>query len=179
LAAGFVSTVQHKATQKGKMTFVSLDDMSDKHDLVLYGAKAEASSDEVASIEAIKQKLTPDTVMLFKVKVSESHFNDKVVTRYVIQDAYTWPEARALYASHLNLHQIDPEQTTPLMHILKQHAPPHGHLGLPIHLHYHLGDQQATLLLGRSWAIWPSDEAFLALETILSSYADAIQLSWP
>jgi DNA polymerase-3 subunit alpha len=157
MIAGFVTAVRVKMGKKGKMVFVELDDMSQKQEIMMYSAKADAEPAEVARVEALMRKLKADTVMAFKVSVRESNFNGASETRVLINQALTWTEARSAYARALIIRIRHNSPPVELATCLAPYLAPQGTPGAPVEIHYQNPHAQGIVTLGRAWAILLDD----------------------
>ncbi|GAA5170610.1 DNA polymerase III subunit alpha [Viridibacterium curvum] len=165
MLAGVVSGIRTKIGQRGKMCFLTLDDGSAQLDVTVYSE----------TLEAAKNKIQPDEVLVVEAKISHDDFSGGL--RVVVDKVLSLAEARGRYARGLAV-KINGEVASSggpraaadkLQGLLAAYrgAPADG--AAPVRLRYRNGQAEADLPLGDRWCVRLDDKLLESLRDWLSS----------
>ena len=150
LLAGFVTGIRTKVGNRGKMAFIQLDDGTAKLEVSLF---AEA-------VDANRDKLKDDIVLVIEGKVSEDRFTGGV--RIIAENIYELGEARSRYARSLAIQMDTRHDVNTLRNILTPYRSEEA--GCAIRISYNNGRARGDLLLSPAWSVRLDDGLLIKLE---------------
>ncbi|GAB4059760.1 DNA polymerase III subunit alpha [Uliginosibacterium sediminicola] len=165
MLAGIVAAQRTKIGQRGKMTFVTLDDGSAQYDVTVYAE----------TLEANKGKILNDEVLIVEAKVSNDDFSGGY--RIVADKLMSLADARGRYARGLSL-RINGEVAASggaraaadrLQQLLAVYRGKPADGASPVRLRYRNGVAEADLPLGDGWCVRIDDKLLESLRDWLSS----------
>lgn len=166
--AGFVTDIRTIMGKRGKLAFVTLEDLTGKAEILVSG--------EV--LEQTQSLLKTDQVLICEVKVQRDDFNGNEGLRILANSIMTLPMARERFARSLSLtirpeHPIDAVCTLLQQH---QHSADHQQTAIPLRIFYANNMAIGELNLNTQWRIHASAQLFQQLAELVG---DAhIQVAW-
>jgi DNA polymerase-3 subunit alpha len=153
--AGLVVDLRMKKTKKGDpLCFLTLDDRSARMEVTLFGE----------AYDAARSLISKDAVLVVEGEVAQDDYNGGLKVRG--NRVYSIAEARALYASHVEVccqsSQIRPRVLKTLADTLAGEKDTDS--GLPVVLRYRREDAEGPLRFGDHWRVRASDELLIALK---------------
>lgn len=163
--AGFVTAVRTMMGKRGKIAFVSLEDLSGQIEIMVSGQTLENCSDYLKS----------DQVLIIESKVSRDDYGGGDGLRIMANQVMTLQMARERYARSLSLVLAPGHDIARLAAILTAHRMPDtSHI--PLQLSYSNGKASGKLKIAPKWMVTPSTALFDELETLLGSRA--VRVNW-
>ena len=163
--AGFVTAVRTMMGKRGKIAFVSLEDLSGQIEIMVSGHTLENCADYLKS----------DQVLIIESKVSRDDYGGGDGLRIMANQVMTLQMARERYARSLSLALAPGHDITRLAAILTAHRlPDTAHI--PLQLSYSNGKASGKLKIAPKWMVTPSTALFDELETLLGSRA--VRVNW-
>ena len=163
--AGFVTAVRTMMGKRGKIAFVSLEDLSGQIEIMVSGHTLENCADYLKS----------DQVLIIESKVSRDDYGGGDGLRIMANQVMTLQMARERYARSLSLALAPGHDITRLAAILTTHRlPDTSHI--PLQLSYSNGKASGKLKIAPKWMVTPSTALFDELETLLGSRA--VRVNW-
>ena len=163
--AGFVTAVRTMMGKRGKIAFVSLEDLSGLVEIMVSGHTLENCADYLKS----------DQVLIIESKVSRDDYGGGDGLRIMANQVMTLQMARERYARSLSLVLAPGHDIARLAAILTAHRlPDTSHI--PLQLSYSNGKASGKLKIAPKWMVTPSTALFDELETLLGSRA--VRVNW-
>ena len=163
--AGFVTAVRTMMGKRGKIAFVSLEDLSGQIEIMVSGHTLENCADYLKS----------DQVLIIESKVSRDDYGGGDGLRIMANQVMTLQMARERYARSLSLALAPGHDIERLAAILTAHRlPDTAHI--PLQLSYSNGKASGKLKIAPKWMVTPSTALFEELETLLGSRA--VRVNW-
>ena len=163
--AGFVTAVRTMMGKRGKIAFVSLEDLSGQIEIMVSGQTLENCADYLKS----------DQVLIIESKVSRDDYGGGDGLRIMANQVMTLQMARERYARSLSLALAPGHDIARLAAILTAHRlPDTSHI--PLQLSYSNGKASGKLKIAPKWMVTPSTALFDELETLLGSRA--VRVNW-
>ena len=163
--AGFVTAVRTMMGKRGKIAFVSLEDLSGQIEIMVSGQTLENCADYLKS----------DQVLIIESKVSRDDYGGGDGLRIMANQVMTLQMARERYARSLSLALAPGHNIVHLAAILTAHRlPDTSHI--PLQLSYSNGKASGKLKIAPKWMVTPSTVLFDELETLLGSRA--VRVNW-
>lgn len=166
--AGFVTDIRTIMGKRGKLAFVTLEDLTGKAEILVSG--------EV--LEQTQPLLKTDQVLICEVKVQRDDFNGNEGLRILANSIMTLPMARERFARSLSLtirpeHPIDAVCTLLQQH---QHSADHQQTAIPLRIFYANNMAIGELNLNTQWRIHASAQLFQQLAELVGD--THIQVAW-
>ena len=162
LLAGFVTGIRTKVGNRGKMAFIQLDDGTAKVEVSLF---AEA-------VDANRNKLKDDVVLVVEGKVSEDRFSGGM--RIIAENLYELGEARSRYARSLSVQMHPRHDVATLRNIITPYRSEDS--GCPLRITYHTGKAKGDLMLPPQWGVRLDDALLMTLEDWLGD--NSVKIMW-
>ncbi|WP_163933010.1 DNA polymerase III subunit alpha [Paraferrimonas sp. SM1919] len=163
-AAGLIIGVRTMLTKKGaKMGSVTLDDKSGRLEVMLF----------TDAYEKYQELLVKDKIIVVEGEVSFDDFagGNRMTARNIVDLCQARIERAESIDIDLSCNKINNDTLTQLESVLELHKGGQ----LPVNVNYSSDAGRARIKLGQNWALMPTDECILALETVFGSEAVRIK----
>ncbi len=151
LVAGVIRSVKRRNTQRGRMALVVLDDGVARLELPVFSEL----------FEKHYTVLKEDSLVFFRVRRdrrSSDRFSQGV--RLIVDDIYSFSQARTQFAVRLNLHLEGNISSKKLKKLIE----PYIHGSVPIRVIYDNGSAKAEFQLGDGWRLHLEDDLLSSLK---------------
>ncbi len=156
LLAGVIMTLRTQVTRRGKMAYVTLDDMSARMDVAVFNELFESRRD----------RLKEDNLLIVQGRVS---YDDYAGGLRITADAlYDLDEARAAFAERLTVTLNGEAQAGRLFKLLQPYLAG-NEKGCPVAIQYSNGQARCAIRLGETWKIRPADQLIQELKDWLTT----------
>lgn len=163
--AGFVTAVRTMMGKRGKIAFVSLEDLSGQIEIMVSGQTLENCADYLKS----------DQVLIIESKVSRDDYGGGDGLRIMANQVMTLQMARERYARSLSLALAPGHDIERLAAILTAHRlPDTSHI--PLQLSYSNDKASGRFQVPPKWMVTPSADLFGELEALLGS--KSVRVNW-
>ena len=163
--AGFVTAVRTMMGKRGKIAFVSLEDLSGQIEIMVSGQTLENCADFLKS----------DQVLIIESKVSRDDYGSGDGLRIMANQVMTLQMARERYARSLSLALAPGHDIARLAAILTAHRlPDTSHI--PLQLSYSNDKASGRFQVPPKWMVTPSSALFDELEKLLG--IRAVRVNW-
>ncbi|HEZ3760380.1 TPA: DNA polymerase III subunit alpha, partial [Neisseria meningitidis] len=163
--AGFVTAVRTMMGKRGKIAFVSLEDLSGQVEIMVGGQTLENCTD----------CLKADQVLIIESKVSRDDYGGDDGLRILANQVMTLQTARERYARSLSLALAPHHDIGGLVQLLAAHQLPDTPR-IPLQLSYANEKASGRLQVPPKWTVTPSSALFGELETLLGSRS--VRVNW-
>ena len=154
--AGFATGVRTMMSKRGKIAFLSLEDLSGRIEVMVSGA----------ALEECTGYLKTDQVLIAECKISRDDYSGGDALRIMANHVVTLQTARERYARSLSL-ALNPEHDVRQLARLLESYQQAGENRIPLKLSYQNHAAKGDLKVGSKWMIVPKASLFSSLEELL------------
>ncbi|MDO5059764.1 MAG: DNA polymerase III subunit alpha [Neisseria sp.] len=166
--AGFVTAIRTMMGKRGKIAFVTLEDLDGKVEVLVTGE----------ALETAAPILKSDQVLIFESKIMRDDFNGGDSLRIIANRVMTLQQARETFARSLTVvfrPEHDINAAAALLAEYRNGRPnsdpnaPADNRRIPLRVFYRNALAQGELDIGSEWSIYPAAELFAQLEQIVEA----------